>query len=257
MIPLRDDIRSRTRPWVTYGLVAACTLVFFYQLFSELTDPRLDNVITFTWGMVPAEVVRGQRLWTLITSMFLHGGFFHIIGNMLYLWIFGDNVEDALGRGWYILVYLGAGLFGSLLHLVMSGGLVHAPPPVGVAEMLEVAARNPGALGELLFRYPLLRPMIGASGAISGVMGVYFVLFPRARVLTLVPILFFIRIIYLPAFVLLGFWILLQLFYGCSAAPGTGGVAYFAHIGGFVVGILVGLLARRRRRSQGIWYDIS
>jgi MYXO-CTERM domain-containing protein len=256
MIPLRDDIRSRTRPWVTYGLVGACTLVFVWQLVSELSDARLDNVITFTWGMVPAEIVRGQRLWTLLSSMFLHGGFFHIIGNMLYLWIFGDNVEDALGRGWYILVYLGAGLFGSLLHVLMSGGLTHAPPPVGFAELIEVARQNPGVLGELLFRYPLLRPMIGASGAISGVMGVYFVLYPRARVLTLVPIFFFIRLIYLPAFVLLGFWILLQLFYGCSAAPGSGGVAYFAHIGGFVVGILVGLLVRRRRRSQGIWYDI-
>ncbi len=223
MIPLRDDIRSKTRPYVTYALIAGCTLVFLYQLFSELSDRALGRTIILTFGMIPHQIVSGQRLWTLITSMFLHGGFFHIIGNMLYLWIFGDNVEDAFGHLPYIGLYVLAGLFGSFLHILIAP---HSTIPT-----------------------------IGASGAISGAMGAYFVLYPRARVLTLIPIFFFLRIVYLPAFVLLGFWILLQLFYGCSSAGGATGVAYFAHIGGFAVGILLGLLVKHRR-GRTVSYDI-
>ena len=224
MIPLRDDIRSSTRPWVTYFFIASCSLIFIYQLFSQFADRATGNYIILNFGMIPRDIVAGRRLWTLVTSMFLHGGFFHVIGNMLYLWIFGDNVEDALGRVPYVLMYLGAGLFGSLCHIFIS-------PASAI-------------------------PTIGASGAISGVMGAYFILYPRARVLTLVPIFFFIRFIQLPAYFLLGFWILLQILYGCTSSPAGGGVAYFAHIGGFVVGILVGLLFRQRRRARGIWYDI-
>jgi len=224
MIPLRDDIRSATRPWVTYFFIASCSLIFVYQLFSQFADRATGNYIILNFGMIPRDIVAGRRLWTLVTSMFLHGGFFHVIGNMLYLWIFGDNVEDALGRVPYVLMYLGAGLFGSLCHIFIS-------PASAI-------------------------PTIGASGAISGVMGAYFILYPRARVLTLVPIFFFIRFIQLPAYFLLGFWILLQILYGCTSSPAGGGVAYFAHIGGFVVGILVGLLFRQRRRARGIWYDI-
>lgn len=220
MIPLRDDIASSRRPYVTWTMIAACALVFVYQMFSS----QESRLMFLEFGMVPREVVLGHRPWTLITSMFLHGGFFHILGNMLYLWIFGDNVEDALGRLPYVLVYLLSGLFGSVLHIVVD-------PTSAI-------------------------PTIGASGAISGVMGAYFILYPRARVLTLVPIFYFIRIIYLPASVLLGFWILLQLLYGCAAPAGMGGVAYFAHIGGFVVGVAAGLLARRRRR-QPVWYDLE
>ncbi len=223
MIPLRDDIRSTRRPYVTWALIAACTVVFIYQLFTELSDPQAGRLIVLNYGMVPRDIVAGDRWWTLLTSMFLHGGFFHIIGNMLYLWIFGDNVEDALGYLPYVGVYLLAGLFGSGLHIAID-------PHSAI-------------------------PTIGASGAISGVMGAYFVLYPKARVLTLIPIFFFIRLIYLPAFVLLGFWILLQLLQGCSSSGG--GVAYFAHIGGFIVGIAVGLIVRRRRRRRTIWYDIS
>jgi len=224
LIPLRDDIRSSRRPWVTWSLIAACTAAFVYQLFTELSDPEAGRLVVRSLGMVPHDIVSGTRLWTLLTSMFLHGGFFHIIGNMLYLWIFGDNVEDALGHLPYLAVYVIAGLFGSGLHILTA-------PQSAV-------------------------PTIGASGAISGVMGAYFVLYPRARVLTLVPVFFFLRLIYLPAFVLLGFWILLQVLYGCGSPTAGGGVAYFAHIGGFVVGIVVGLLARRRRRDRTIWYDI-
>jgi membrane associated rhomboid family serine protease len=181
------------------------------------------EAIVRTYGMVPRDIVQGRHLWTLLTSMFLHGGFFHFIGNMLYLWIFGDNIEDAFGHVGYFFVYLVTGLFGSGLQILFSPG---------------------SAI-----------PTIGASGAISGVMGAYFVLYPRARVLTVIPIFFFLRMVYLPAGILLGFWILLQVLNGCGSAPGTGGVAYFAHIGGFAAGLVLGLLVRRRVRRP--WYEIS
>jgi len=223
VIPLRDDIRSEKRPLVSWGLMAACVGVFIYQMLTDYQDPQTGELLVRTYGMVPKEIVAGRNLWTLFTSMFLHGGFFHIIGNMLYLWIFGDNIEDAFGHFWFLLVYLFTGLVGSLLQIVfMPGSSI---------------------------------PTIGASGAISGVMGAYFVLFPRARVLTLVPIFFFIRLIYLPAPLLLGFWILIQVLNGCGSVPGTGGVAYFAHIGGFAAGIILGLVVRNRVRRP--WYEIS
>ncbi len=225
MIPLRDDIRSRRRPYVTWALIAACGVIYAWQFFSELSTPEAGRDIVTTLGMIPGDIVRGRNLWTLLTSMFLHGGIFHFLGNMLYLWIFGDNVEDAFGRPLYLLLYVLSGVFGSVLHIMIAPGSTI--------------------------------PTIGASGAISGVMGAYFILYPRARVLTLVPIFFFIRMFYLPAFVLLGFWILMQLLYGCSSVAGGSGVAYFAHIGGFVVGLLLALLVRRRRGREAVWYDIS
>ena len=223
MIPLRDDIRSERRPYVNYLFIAACVVAFAWQLLSQYSDGASGEAIVRTYGMVPRDIVEGRHLWTLLTSMFLHGGFLHIIGNMLYLWIFGDNVEDAFGHIPYFFVYLLSGLLGSLLQVLISP---HSTIPT-----------------------------IGASGAISGVMGAYFVLFPRARVLTVIPIFFFIRLLYLPASLLLGFWILLQVLYGCSATPGTGGVAYFAHIGGFVAGALLALIVRKRVRRP--WYEID
>ncbi len=223
MIPLYDDVRARHRPFFNYTLIGACTVVFAWQVLNELADPLAADTIIKTYGMIPAAIVRGQRLITLFTAMFLHGGFLHYLGNMLYLWVFGDNVEDAFGHLGYVAVYLVSGLAGSLL--------------------------------QVLFAPNSTVPMIGASGAISGVMGAYFVLFPRARVLTLIPIFFFIRLIYLPASLLLGFWVVFQVLNGCSSVPGAGGVAYFAHIGGFGAGFLFGLLAKGRVRRP--WYEIS
>jgi membrane associated rhomboid family serine protease len=220
MIPLYDDIKSSRRPWINYLLISTCTVVWIIQ-FTRAPDQFELQILQF--GMVPVKIVQGQRLWTLLSSMFMHGGWFHFLGNMLYLWIFGDNVEDAFGHILYPLVYLGSGIAGSLLQVVVS---------------------------------PFSRvPTIGASGAISGIMGAYFVLYPRARVLTLIPFFIFMRMVYLPASILLGFWILFQLLYGCSSAPGTGGgIAYFVHIGGFACGVICGLLIRRRVRRP--WYEI-
>ena len=225
MIPLRDDIRARRRPYVTWALIAACGVVYAYQFFTDTTNPEAGRNLVLSFGMIPENVTHGKALWTLLTSMFMHGGIFHFLGNMLYLWIFGDNVEDHFGRPLYVVLYVLSGVFGSVLHILVAPGS-HIPT-------------------------------IGASGAISGVLGAYFILFPRARVLTLVPIFFFIRVFYLPAFVLLGFWILMQVLYGCSTVAGGSGVAYFAHIGGFAVGILLALLIRRRRGREAVWYDIS
>lgn len=220
MIPLYDDIRSSRRPWVNYLLISACSAVWLAQF---TRSPEQFDAIILKYGMIPVRIIQGQGLLTLLSSMFMHGGWFHFLGNMLYLWIFGDNVEDAFGHFFYLIVYLVSGIAGSLLQVLVA---------------------------------PYSRiPTIGASGAISGVMGAYFVLFPRARVLTLVPFFFFMRLIYIPASILLGFWILFQLLYGCSSAPGTGGgIAYFVHIGGFIAGVLFGLLIRRRVRRT--WYEI-
>jgi membrane associated rhomboid family serine protease len=197
-------------------------IVYGYQFLSQMSKGAADVDLVRTFGMIPADIAAGRNLWTLLTSMFLHGGIFHILGNMLYLWIFGDNVEDAFGRLGYLGIYIVSGLVGSLLQIAVAP---HSTVPT-----------------------------IGASGAISGVMGAYLVLYPRARVLTVVPIFFFLRFLYLPAPILLGFWILLQILYGCSSVQGGGGIAYFAHIGGFGAGALFGLLVRKRVRRP--WYEI-
>jgi len=222
VIPLHDDVRSERRPYVNYAFIGACALVFAYQAVSGLSDPQAGDALVRKYGMVPQDVIAGRHIWTLGTSMFLHGGFLHLIGNMLYLWIFGDNVEDAFNHVPYVFVYLFSGLLGSALQILLG-------PHSSV-------------------------PTIGASGAISGVMGAYFVLYPRARVLTVIPIFFFLRLMYLPAALLLGFWILLQILYGCSSSPGMGGVAYFAHIGGFGAGVLLAVLVKKRVRRP--WYEI-
>lgn len=218
MLPLRDDIPSERRPVITYLIVGINVLVFFYELLLS-RDGLQDFFISY--GVVPINIIYGENLYTLFTAMFIHANFAHILGNMLYLWIFGDNVEDSLGRFWFIIMYLLSGLVGSFAHILVV-------PDSAI-------------------------PTIGASGAVSGVLGAYLVLYPNARVLTLVPLGFFLRILLLPAGLFLGFWIFLQLLYGFSSIGGHSGVAYFAHIGGFIVGLFFGLIFRRRRR---IYYEI-
>ncbi len=216
MIPISDEMPSRRVPVVTWGLIGVNVLVFLYEL---MLGSRVDRFF-MRWGAVPAYITDPMdhplAAVTLFTSMFLHGGWAHLIGNMLYLWIFGDNVEDALGRVGYTLFYLAAGI------------------AAGVAQVIIAPSSTV--------------PGVGASGAIAGVLAVYMVLFPAAPVRVLVPGYFMMRIARVPSLIVLGFWFVLQLFNGFlslgTMSVATGGVAWFAHIGGFVSGLAVGLLVR-------------
>ena len=220
MIPLRDVIPSRTTPYITITIIILNAAAW---LFEVSLDPETLNRFISVYGVVPAYFSAP----TLITSMFLHGGWMHIIGNMWYLWIFGDNVEDRFGHGRFIVFYLLCGIVASL--------------------------------GQVFIDPSSTLPTIGASGAIAGVMGAYFVLYPQSRVLTLIPLIIIWEVIELPAFVLLGFWFLLQLFSAGSIAVtasshGSGGVAFAAHVAGFLVG-MAGVLVFRKRdtnRWEGI-----
>ena len=214
MIPLKDDIPSNRRPYITYIILACNIIVFIYEL---TLGKNLDNFF-FAYGAVPSSLISGHNplaVLTLFSSMFMHANFAHIIGNMLFLWIFADNIEDRMGYFWFPIFYFFCGISGSLLHIVIS-------PSSDI-------------------------PMIGASGAISGVLGAYVLLFPKARVLALIPLGFFMRMTYLPSYIFLGIWFLYQFIFGVSSIGARGGgVAYFAHIGGFVAGFLIALLFRRK-----------
>jgi membrane associated rhomboid family serine protease len=210
MIPLRDVIPSRTTPYITVTIIVLNALAWLFELSLGDSLPLFLQI----YGVVPADF----RALTLITSMFLHGSWMHVIGNMWYLWIFGDNVEDRLGHGRFIVFYLLCGTLAALGQI----------------------ATDPGSM----------LPTIGASGAIAGVMGAYFVLYPRSRVLTLIMLIIFWEVIELPAVVLLGFWFVMQLFSAgtiATASTGSGGVAFAAHVAGFVVGMIVGLVFRKRQ----------
>jgi membrane associated rhomboid family serine protease len=217
VIPLRDATPTRRVPYVAYGLIAVNVAVFLYQ---ESLSARLNLALVFRYGATPALVTAdfGAYAYTLVTSMFLHGGWVHLLSNMLYLWIFGNNVEDRLGALRFVLFYFGCGIAASAAQIAID--------PSSEA------------------------PMIGASGAISGVLGAYIVLFPNARILTLVFFFFLVRLVELRAAWLLGFWFVMQLVSGLGTLGmlRMGGVAFFAHIGGFVAGFLVAALFVRRRR---------
>ncbi|MFO7743473.1 MAG: rhomboid family intramembrane serine protease [Anaerolineae bacterium] len=213
MIPLRDNIPSHRFPIVNTTLIVLNVLIFLLESAFLGSDPL--NRFAFTWGLVPARFwqVGGPHTWlTLFTSMFLHGGWWHLISNMLALYIFGDNIEDRVGHLRYLFFYLLSGLAAAGAHLV--------------------------AYAESTL------PTVGASGAIAGVLGAYLMLYPQARVLTLVPVFYFVRLIEIPAVVYLGFWFISQLFNGLFALAAadvfqSGGVAWWAHIGGFVFGLAV------------------
>src|SRR5437773_571752 len=210
MIPLRDVIPSRTTPYLTITIIVLNGLAWFF----ELALPRdVLPVFLQVYGVVPADF----RAVTLISSMFLHGSWSHVIGNMWYLWIFGDNIEDRLGHGRFIVFYLLCGIT--------------------------------AALGQIVVDPSSTLPTIGASGAIAGVMGAYFVLYPHSRVLTLIPWIF-LQLVELPAIVLLGFWFLMQLFsagaIAVTASTHGGGVAFAAHVAGFIMGILGVFVFRKR-----------
>jgi membrane associated rhomboid family serine protease len=220
MIPLRDVIKSRTTPYITVTIIILNAAAWLF----EVAMPR-DALPIFlqVYGVVPSQL----RPLTLVTSMFLHGGWSHIIGNMWYLWIFGDNVEDRVGHGRFIIFYLFCGIAASL--------------------------------GQVAIDPASTLPTIGASGAIAGVMGAYFVLYPRSRVLTLIPLVIFWEVIELPTIVLLGFWFLLQLFsagaIAVTASTGGGGVAFAAHVTGFLTG-MAGIFVFRKPMESS-WDSVN
>ena len=228
MFPLKDDIPSHSFPLFTFLLIVANVAVFLYQLSLEVgpggSAHTAATAFVMEFGAVPCRLTGmcptddfPAPMLTVFTSMFLHGGFFHVAGNMLYLWIFGDNVEDTLGHFRFLLLYLLSGVGAAASQVV-----------VGPESRI---------------------PMVGASGAISGVLGAYLFLFPHARILCLIIFGFLIRFIHVPAIIVLGFWIVVQVFNGLisvSATGQTGGVAWFAHIGGFVAGILLLFLLKLR-----------
>jgi membrane associated rhomboid family serine protease len=220
VIPLKDDTPTERTPVLTYALVAANVLAYVWQVETGLELSALRG------GAIPYEILTLQDVWpralvpppfTILTSMFLHGGLLHLGFNMLSLWIFGNNVEDALGRVRFVVFYVIAGIAAALAQTVASaaGGAVEIP-------------------------------MVGASGAIAGVLAGYLVLFPHARVLTAVIIVFFVRLLYLPARFFIGGWFAIQLFSALFVGASGGGIAFFAHVGGFVAGfLLVRIIGRR------------
>jgi membrane associated rhomboid family serine protease len=228
MIPLRDDTPAHRPPIVTVALIAACVAAFLWQLGQgspgmEIAIYRLGMIPAVLLGTAPAEIAAVPPVATLVTSMFLHAGWMHLLGNMLYLWIFGNNVEDRLGHAGFVLFYLGSGLAAAAAQIL--------PDP-----------------GSQI-------PMVGASGAISGVLGAYVVLFPHARVLVVIPVgILLFR--YVRAAWVLGIWFAMQ-FVSAVLTPAGSGVAWWAHVGGFVAGFLLAQPLRRRpprRRDRiGPW----
>jgi membrane associated rhomboid family serine protease len=225
VIPIRDTVRSRSAPVVTVALIVVNVLVFLHEI---ALGPHLERFV-YAYGLIPRRFVYWQgdpfdplRFLPLFTSMFWHGGWLHLIGNMLYLWIFGDNVEDRLGHLRYLLFYVLAGVAAGITHVAL------------------------GPSSNL--------PTVGASGAIAAVLGAYLVTYPRARVLTLIPIFIFPWFVEIPAFIYLVFWFVMQLLEGIGTLGmpvETGGVAVWAHVGGFVAGVvLMKLMQPSRRRPQ-------
>jgi membrane associated rhomboid family serine protease len=227
VVPLRDDNPTRITPYVTYGLIAINILVFLYQLtLSSSNNPKLLSSFFEVWAVIPRQLTASfngipspdpiPEIFTLISSQFLHGGFLHLAGNMLFLWIFGNNVEDKLGHIKFIIFYIVCGILAALSQWWFAMG-----SPI---------------------------PSLGASGAIAGVMGAYILRFPKAEVLTLVPLGFFSTFIRIPAVYFLGFWFVQQAFYGVASLGVktnigmSGGIAYWAHAGGFLFGVILGPL---------------
>ena len=219
MIPIRDQLPTRNIPIINYLLIAANVAVFLLQW---LAGPN-EEALIYQFALIPSSFVTNLTLGDvtdIFTSMFMHAGFAHIGGNMLYLWIFGDNVEDSMGSVKYLFFYLIGGVVASLTHILI----------------------NPGSQ----------IPTVGASGAIAAVLGAYLVLYPQSKVLTIIPLGFFLRMTLLPASIVLILWFALQFFSGVLSlgGPDVGGVAFWAHIGGFVSGLLFGKIFSSKRREQ-------
>ena len=220
MFPIRDHNPSGRTPYVVYALIAVNVLVFL-SYAGMMGDERAMARFFFRWAEIPARITRGEGLGTLVTSMFLHGGLMHLAGNMLFLWIFGDNLEDKMGHAKFLGFYLVCGIGAALAHALSA-------PDSTV-------------------------PTVGASGAIAGVMGGYLLLFPKARVDILVILIVFIRILPIPAWIMLAVWFVMQTIGGFGTDPDLGGVAYWAHIGGFVIGVGLTLPLWLRLGGPSYW----
>ena len=228
MFPIRDDQPSYSTPWVNYFIIGLNTVVFLFELSVQMQGRRALDALVFQFGVVPQHFERAlagsaaypisAMLLTILTSMFLHGGWLHIIFNMWFLWIFGDNIEDYLGHFTYLIFYLLCGT---------------------AAALAQIALAPNSAI-----------PTIGASGAIAGVMGAYVLLYPRAKVLTLVVLIVFFTFWWIPAWVFLGYWFVLQFFSASiTVHQASGGVAFGAHVGGFVTGLVLIKVFPRRTRA--------
>ncbi len=219
MIPIRDENPTHETPIVTYLFILVNVFVFIFQTMFGVEA----TTMTYEFALVPSRFLANVSLGNVLnifTSMFMHAGLAHIIGNMLYLWIFGDNVEDAMGKGRYFVFYILGGIVASLTHIFT----------------------NPNST----------IPTVGASGAIAAVLGAYLILYPRQRVVTLIPLGFFMRLTMLPASIVLGMWFVLQFFQGVMTlgGPDVGGVAFWAHIGGFVTGVALANLFKQPRYQE-------
>lgn len=230
MIPIRDNIPSRRTPYVNYIIIGINVAVFIMELNVQRYLPQFFMhfgivPIRYSVSHIAERYTFMEQVIPFFSSMFLHGGWLHLIGNMWTLYIFGDNVEDVLGHGKYLVFYIICGLAAGLFHLITN--------------------------------WTSQIPTVGASGAIAGIMGAYFMLYPHARVLVIVPIFLFMQLIEIPAFVFLGFWFFIQFFNGAlsiRSAQMYGGVAWWAHIGGFIVGLyLINILLNRRRRRYRVY----
>lgn len=220
MIPLKDEIKTRRVPVVNYVLILINVAVFIYQFVNA---SQMEAIVS-RYAMIPANITTAftvENLRPVITSMFMHAGWVHLLANMLYLWIFGDNIEDRLGHFGYLNFYLAGGFAAAALHVLIN--------PLSTV------------------------PTVGASGAIAAVLGAYLVLYPKARIYTFIPIGFWAQLRLVPAAVVLGLWFVLQLFSGFATLGGgsdVGGTAFWAHIGGFVFGVLIGFLFKPRETSE-------
>ncbi len=219
MLPIRDHNPSGRTPYVVYALMAL-NIGVFLTYFTQPEQVVLRDVFLH-WALIPARISHGSGFETILTSTFLHGGLLHLGGNMLFLWIFGDNLEDEMGHLGFLLFYLACGIGAGLIHILAAP---YSPVPT-----------------------------VGASGAIAGVMGAYLLLFPRARVDILIILLVFFRIIAIPAWLMLGLWLVFQFLGGLSADPNGGGVAYWAHTGGFVAGLALTVPLWLRRGGPRFW----
>ena len=238
MIPIRDDQPRFSTPYITYFIVALNIVIFLFELAVGAQSHGQLNALIYEFGVVPRQVtgsLTGSPQFSILaavvpifTSMFLHGSWLHIIGNMWVLWIFGDNIEDHLGHFAYLVFYLVCGFAAAVAHILLNAG------------------SNV--------------PTVGASGAIAGIMGAYFLLYPKARVLTIVPLIIFFTFWWLPAWIVLGYWFLIQFLSGAAtsvaySSSSSGGIAFWAHVGGFVAGIiLIKVLPERQYRHRyGTW----